>query len=175
MPEIPWTDGKTPIGEGNINVTGPTWQNKLATALARLVSKALRNADGYALDADTVLGIAPSDGIAWSPIPTASGGGTLGYSSVGSYWKMGKLVVAMGRVYISNNNGNTTNPKITNFPFPFSATRYCGGAMRDSGIGHLCGFTGSPGTTYGALFKYDNTYPWVNGSSDEFTIVYVTD
>jgi hypothetical protein len=56
MAEIPWTDGKTPVGEGVTNVTGPTWQNKLATALARLVSKTVRNADGYVFDADTVSG-----------------------------------------------------------------------------------------------------------------------
>ena len=104
----------------------------------------------------------------WTPI-VAPGGGTITYTSSGTYTKIGRVVVAEIRVDISLNVGGIGGLTVSSFPFAAATAKsLCGATREDTGAGF--GIVGSGlNTTSIYLTKYDGTYP--GGTNYGFTLV----
>jgi hypothetical protein len=112
----------------------------------------------------------------WTPLLTAGTGSLTSYASAGTYVKIGRQVTLNLNYTVTNNGTGAVYGNIGNFPFTvISAT----GASAVGRIGGTTGSTvaldiGSGGGNGGALWTYNNQYPWANNAASFMTITYQT-
>ena len=105
----------------------------------------------------------------WTPIATAQTGAITSYTSAGTYTLIGRQVVLMGTITITNAGTGTGGLKVTGFPFTYSTRVVLTG--RETAVSGK-GLTGS-GFGTGLIVIYTDTLtPIATGASYEFTVIY---
>jgi len=111
----------------------------------------------------------------WTPVITPSSGTITSYTSSGFYCKIGREVFVYFQFSITNiGTANGTYGNYSGLPFTSSSSTsaFIGVCRENSVNGYLSQVTVGPGTTNGAILKYDNTGVLVNGGLYLCTVNY---
>jgi hypothetical protein len=107
----------------------------------------------------------------WTPVIVSTIGAITTYTSSATYTKIGRSVVNIIRINVTNNGTGAGAISLSGFPFSAStATGNSGATREDSAIGFGIVASGS-GVALATLTKYDGTYPV--GTGYGFTIAIV--